>query len=391
MRINLGDINRDEFVVDPRHHEGIGTLVLVRPKKNKMRWQPHELWLRSLLCREDGEVVSCGLPKFFNYGENAEADAITDRGIANGEARSYEKVDGSLIIRSVVDGVVILRTRGSHDLGRFEDKILRLCARKYWRIFDPDVATFDSLLFEFVDPSEPVCLRYPEPALYYLGSVAIWDDVPSFWPADRADASSSVGASRPAGAHVYKTSAADLRAEIAERADEGVVVATMLPGSGYHLSKFKSRRYLALHALRTNLTERRAWVYFARKRVTSEAVLRSLFALDGIDWEVGCTAAQWLPSFLDKWQAFDLVCDDILAGMSAEPTRKGKAAAARAACDRHQSPELFTFVMATLDRDPGKANTAFEAAICGLSVSEYKAEVAKLADLTAPVAEDGDA
>ena len=34
VRINLGDINRDEFVVDPRHHEGIGTLVLVRPKKN---------------------------------------------------------------------------------------------------------------------------------------------------------------------------------------------------------------------------------------------------------------------------------------------------------------------------------------------------------------------
>lgn len=387
MRINLGDINRDEFVVEPRHHEGIGTLVLVRPKKIKHRWEQHELWLRSLLCREDGEVVSCGFPKFFNHGEDPASDIITEAGLAGGNVLMTEKVDGSLIIRSVVNGVVVLRTRGSHELGPFEDKVVRLIARKYPRILDPNVEPHYSFLFEFVDPEQPVCLRYPAAELYELGDIDHTEAVPTFWPARRG-VSAGFGCPRPRLYDGLPAVVAELRAAVGDMQDEGVVVATCHPRAhGWHLSKFKSRRYLALHALRSNLTERKAWVYFAERGVASPMSLRSAFDRDGIDWEVGQVAMQWLPGYNVAEVAAYEAAIRIEDAMRPYQDRRGKAEAARRACEREGRPELFTVAMASLD-SPERRQVAFNAAVCGISVSEYKAEVARLADLTKPVAED---
>lgn len=387
MRVNLGDINRDEFAVEPRHHEGIGTLVLVRPRKIKHRWQPHELWLRSLLCREDGTVVSCGFPKFFNYGEDPASDALTERALAADAVEFTEKVDGSLIIRSVVDGVVIWRTRGSHDLGPFRDAVMRVVEAKYPALLDPTYASDgrgESWLFEFVDPDQPVCLRYPEADLRTLARITHSPE------RDRPSIAMGLLAlgmpDRPRRFDLYGSMDA-IRQATADMQDEGVV-AWCRSADGWHLTKFKSRRYLALHAIRSNLNERRARIYFAARGVRHEPGLREAMAADGIDWEVGSTALQWLPAHLAADEAAYGTSLRIWDAMAPYKDRKGKAQAAKVACEREGRADLFTWAMASLGSDADRTTDAYWAAVCGLSVSEYRAEVARLKDLTAPVAED---
>lgn len=93
-----------------------GENVLVLPTKgNFMRaadWTEEELLFRSLMFnRETGQVVSAGLPKFFNYGESELDTILLNNKLAQGEPVLFtEKMDGSLLIRSVINGKVRLRT-----------------------------------------------------------------------------------------------------------------------------------------------------------------------------------------------------------------------------------------------------------------------------------------
>jgi len=182
MRINFSTINLDDFRVSNREHEDIGPVVMITPTFTKHSWSPDEFHLRSLMCREDGEVISSGFGKFQNYSENPELDKITDKAILSGEAWFAEKMDGSLLIRSVIDGKVHLRTRGSHTLGEgFKEPIEELISKKYPNLMDPTKDSRYSILFEYTSPDNLVVLQYEEPQLTVLGLVDLTADPVEFY------------------------------------------------------------------------------------------------------------------------------------------------------------------------------------------------------------------
>ena len=74
MHINISEINLENFYVNHREIDGIGPVVLVIPRKDFFDWDLDSLHLRSVLCRPDGEVISAGFPKFFNFGEKESHD-----------------------------------------------------------------------------------------------------------------------------------------------------------------------------------------------------------------------------------------------------------------------------------------------------------------------------
>ena len=83
-RIDLSTIDRETFNVESRVISGYGSVILVAPKKVKHVWRDDELHLRSLICDPDGTIISSGFPKFMNYGEREDLDAITENLIENG-------------------------------------------------------------------------------------------------------------------------------------------------------------------------------------------------------------------------------------------------------------------------------------------------------------------
>jgi hypothetical protein len=75
------------------------------------------------------------------------------------------KEDGSLIIRSVWKGTVILRTRGHHELGNFEPLVLPLIEERFPRLLDPSLHPELDIHLEFVSPSARIVVAYNEPEM----------------------------------------------------------------------------------------------------------------------------------------------------------------------------------------------------------------------------------
>lgn len=159
-----------------------GDFILIVPRKTKFKWETHELHLRSLLCRKNGEVVSAGMKKFLNYGEAAWSDAKFHAAMKHPDAsrlRFPEKMDGSLVLVSFIDGHIHMRTRGNHDLGDFTDAIMQLWYEKYPKALAKLAMRFQedgpngnmTWLFEYVAPDNQIVIRYPDPELFYLGAV----------------------------------------------------------------------------------------------------------------------------------------------------------------------------------------------------------------------------
>jgi hypothetical protein len=153
--------------------------VLIVPKHSTVTsnaaWDKDTVWYRSRI-EQDGVLVSQGFHKFFNLGCGPEALQITVQDIVRacerGDAVATFKMDGSLLIRSVCGGRVILRTRGSfeysfmknaHEVEEFKNTIPRLD--------DPSYYPNHSLLLEWVSPNNQIVIKYPQPSLILVGAV----------------------------------------------------------------------------------------------------------------------------------------------------------------------------------------------------------------------------
>lgn len=136
-------------------------------------WKDKEsLWLRSLHINKDDKVISVGLPKFFNLGEAPPNFKISEKDLFNkrGLVASL-KVDGSLLIRFVQDGVVKWRTRGSLEVGLDNKDEINGFVQKYPKLNDPTYYNNVSLLFEWVSPRNQIVIKYEAPEIYLVGGV----------------------------------------------------------------------------------------------------------------------------------------------------------------------------------------------------------------------------
>lgn len=306
MKVNLASLNEKEYIVSFRDLFDSSAVVLVCPTKGKHKWEEEELHLRSLLCSPDGEIISSGFPKFFNYGENKDIDNYLTKAISDGRVSYTEKMDGSLVIRDVIGGKVNFRTRGSHNLGSFEEVILTLIKDKYPLLLDPDFgsAVHWSMLFEYVSPDNKIIVSYAKPELYFLGVMVLFygDRKPRFYPAFTLEKLAERMQVPIPTTHKLGFDIKSVLSKVGEwEGSEGIVVNVLdEDGDTYHLVKIKSKEYIKLHSLRYHLSESKIEQICWAGDIQSEDSLRLYLANLGLDWEATSFVIPIVKNYLEK-------------------------------------------------------------------------------------------
>lgn len=264
-----------------------GDYTLVTPTREKRDWgtDRDNRWLRSCMYHEStGRIVSVGFPKFFNYGEDeadtAKLDAYLKEDDPSKRLMLTEKLDGSLCIRSVVDGQVVFRTRGTFDGGDFHDEFWKLAERKYPDLLNANLLPFHSLLMEFTHPDYQIVIKYDEPEFTLLGAVVhnsvMYPRMTLMGPMDNM-IHLRVGVPAVTVLPFTKNIRDDVNSM---KNKEGIVVVDKL----FHkfLVKVKSEKYLRAHALRFALTPSRLFDFMVEHEITS-----SEDAIQVLEEEVG--------------------------------------------------------------------------------------------------------
>ena len=270
-------------------HDIAGDIFLISPDKGKHKWKQSELHLRSLLIRKNGEILCSGFPKFRNLGEDEDDDAITKKLITNSKVLFTEKMDGSLIIRSVIDGVVCFRTRGHHNLGDYKEAVMKLISEEYSKLMDPSYKDNSSMLFEYTSPDNRIILHYKHSSLTYLGEMCF---EPSFdFPVFRSGKENVSSVSKETMVpgvkfHDLSGDSNQISSEVFSWLDsEGIVIWGVKSDGTIHLSKIKAFEYRKLHSLRFQLSGKKikklCWFY---KIETQSALEEKLYSF-GADWE----------------------------------------------------------------------------------------------------------
>jgi hypothetical protein len=334
MQLDLKNISRKDFRVHERQHPVLGTLMLITPTPGKHRWELDELHLRSLLCKPDGTIVCSGFPKFRNYGEDESEGRMFEGYLENGEVSFAEKMDGSLIIRTVIDGHVNFRTRGSHKLAdSFEERVMELVREKYPRLLSPIYRQGVSMLFEYTSPSNRIVLQYEDCSLTTLGLMNLYYDetLPKFFGfkhlADKIAAETGVDTLE---FHDLTTDLPELRSEIAGWIGSEGIVAWC--GDGAMLIKIKADEYIKIHSLKYHLTEDRVRKMAWFGNMDSIDDLKNRFFEMGLDWESVDFVREYMEDFLRDKAAIESEVTQFLlavdkAGITQLPSRKRQALA----------------------------------------------------------------
>jgi hypothetical protein len=134
------------------------------------KWNSNNLFYRSLITDKEGNVLSSGWPKFFNYGEKPECyPKLEDYD----DWRFVDKVDGSLVICDYVNEQFSMRTRGTVSYKTLPNaKDFELLPEKHPKVVEflkenPHL----TLLFEIVTPNNVIVVRPKEIEFYLLGAI----------------------------------------------------------------------------------------------------------------------------------------------------------------------------------------------------------------------------
>ena len=249
-RLDLSKV-RDEFLKIQD-----GDLTLITPRKNMHDWSKEERFLRSVVVDKDSYVVSCGFPKFGNYGEFLDDTADLNNSLKYGSSvRFSHKEDGSLCIRSVINGNVVMRTRGTLYGGSrgedgkesFKERFFKI-AHKYPKLLDKDWMADRSLLFEYVSPDNVIVVRYDIEDLVFIGFVDHSQLHIGHW--DELNQIAEEGQLNLVRLHNLPHEPKKIIEFIDEWEDEGVVARC---NEDQVMVKMKSAKYLAKHRLKSNV------------------------------------------------------------------------------------------------------------------------------------------
>lgn len=383
MKIKLDEINTSDFFLSERKLADGYPVALIVPKKGKFAWELDEIHLRSLLCSLDGKILCSGFPKFFNYSEKKELDHITNTAILSGQVDYAEKMDGSLIIRSVINEKVNFRTRGSHFLGDFEGPVMDMINKKYPRLLD--LHAFDesvSALYEYTSPENRIIISYDEPELTFLGYMLRRENRAPTFHSNKAlieDVSKRDGV-RPLTFYSLPNSIDEVVKEISTWKElEGIVVWCRTEQGDRHLAKIKASEYLRLHSLRYHLSaDKIRKICFAENIEQASDFKDALKDLD-VDWEVMTHVHEVLDDYLDTrararqrlHELFGQLDDENVADL---PTRKRIALKLKEICGKEK--RLFAIGMNYVLNDKEKLRTSVLAYELGIPTNALKTYVA---------------
>lgn len=222
---------------------------LITPKSMSVQWTDDNSRFRSCIVRKsDNVVVSQGFAKFTNFGEQPKFQPWN----SSWPVKAVHKLDGSLLIVSRHNNMLVARTRGTVDAralasGHEIDGLVE----KYSNAFDNNFLDNGySILFEWTSPAHIIVLReHTVPTLTLIGiifnqtgqylSQKSLDDIAKLW-----------GIGRPA---LYSyDSVCDCIVDVQNWVGkEGVV---LYSPDGQTLKKIKSSHYCALHKLASGIS-----------------------------------------------------------------------------------------------------------------------------------------
>lgn len=174
MKINLyNDIDKENFIV----REVIISnecCYLITPRHIGTKWTKDNLIFRSSIWNSNGELISAGFKKFFNYQEQPD---LEEQPTNLSGCTSVEKLDGSLLIVSKYKGEMIYRTRGTSTVANMENGYeIPLLIEKYKKFFNSYIWYLEthewSYLFEWTTPTNKIVIDYgTEPDIRLVGIV----------------------------------------------------------------------------------------------------------------------------------------------------------------------------------------------------------------------------
>jgi hypothetical protein len=167
MKVSL-PIEEGYFSITPKEFCGLDC-YLITPEIDA-KWNKNNLFYRSLIVDREGNVLSSGWPKFFNYGEKPDCYPNPEQ---YNDWKCEEKKDGSLLIADYVNGQFSMRTRGTVSYATQENaKDFELLVQKHSKVVEfLKENSHLSLLFEIVTPNNVIVIRPKEIEFYLLGAI----------------------------------------------------------------------------------------------------------------------------------------------------------------------------------------------------------------------------
>lgn len=252
MKIDLQKIDAEQFMIHPHVVDG-QTLFLVQPQHIGAKFTQANKHLRSSVWDDQGYLVSAGFPKFTNWGENPEHFPVPT---SLKDTQVVEKLDGSLLIVSMFEGKLMLRTRGTvdasklnngHELELFRQKHGKEC--EYLLTRYPTGSPY-SLLFEWVSPNQRIILNYGDSPEWYLVGGVNHDDYSLMTQETLDYTASEYGFKRPT-TYTFPT-VEDLLTKVEMwKGKEGVVIYSK---GGQTIHKVKAFEYLKKHRFKSEAT-----------------------------------------------------------------------------------------------------------------------------------------
>ena len=249
MKIDITSIDKENFIVKDVNFCGIDS-ILVTPNHVGTKFTQENKIFRSSIWSKSGELISGGLKKFCNFGENPENFPVP---IDLTNCKIYDKLDGSLGIFDYVNDNFNIRSRGTvnaeTDLGNgYEIPILK---NKY-----PKIETWlkenqnYTILCEWLSDKQVIVLRYNNCPDFRLLGIVNKDDY-SYLPQETVDEISKIiEVPRP---ETYKfDTIKNLMVTIQNLQDkEGVCIYS---NNDQEIHKVKALKYLKLHHLKSELS-----------------------------------------------------------------------------------------------------------------------------------------
>lgn len=248
MRIDLASIDREQFSLKEDVFCGVPA-ILVTPALQGTQWTQANKHLRSSIWSLDGELLSAGLPKFTNAGENPEHFPMPT---SLDNAVMVEKIDGSLAVFDYANGQFSCRSRGTFSYVTLDNATdWTHCIAKYpliqsWCCCHPD----HSLLCEITSPNQRIIIDYgEEPDLTLIGVVNKTDY--SLWSQKRLDiVATDLNLRRP---RYFSFSSLDhLLSDV--KTWEGLEGCVIYSGNDQVLHKAKADSYLRKHRFKERAT-----------------------------------------------------------------------------------------------------------------------------------------
>ena len=244
MKIDISKIDLTDFnVVDCEF--GGDAAVWCYPKMEGVKWDKDNLILRSSIWRKsDGQLISPGFKKFFNWSQ--EPNIFPPPDAMSAKINCVEKLDGSCLIVSKYNGELIIRTRRAKAETMLNGHEIELFQKKYPKAFNNgNLDNGHTLVFEWLTPSNQIVVRYTEPEIKLIGMIH-HSDYSYSWQINVDMVAEHIGVQRPKYFQ-YKSLEEMLQNVTDLRGEEGVCV---YYGNDQHIRKIKSTWYLSVHNFR---------------------------------------------------------------------------------------------------------------------------------------------